>query len=216
MDYQNANTSAKVPFYMTYPMQNMYLMEMEYEKDMERMKALYPKEVQQILPYVEKRCDELEYEGSRIYDENPDQRMMADEVKRLYGEIQEALGEQADSGEMLRPVRSPGMSAMNQSDDLQGEASMQMMECGEQAEDGHCRFNFDPPEGLLPPELSEKQLESMERRRPHGPGGRRPPQPPPPPPRPGCDGWLCSMVGVLFQDEIYRRRCRHRRCHRWW
>ena len=32
----------KVPFYMSYPMQNLYLTEMEYEKDMDRMKELYP------------------------------------------------------------------------------------------------------------------------------------------------------------------------------
>ena len=30
----------KVPFYMSYPMQNLYLTEMEYEKDMDRMKEL--------------------------------------------------------------------------------------------------------------------------------------------------------------------------------
>ena len=30
----------KLPFYMSYPMQNLYLTEMEYEKDMERMKEL--------------------------------------------------------------------------------------------------------------------------------------------------------------------------------
>ena len=38
----------KMPFYMSYPMQNLYLTEMEYEKDMERMKELYPKEVKTI------------------------------------------------------------------------------------------------------------------------------------------------------------------------
>ena len=27
----------KIPFYMTFPMQNLYLMEQEYEKDLERM-----------------------------------------------------------------------------------------------------------------------------------------------------------------------------------
>ena len=43
----------KMPFYMSYPMQNLYLTEMEYEKDMERMKELYPKEVKTILSYVE-------------------------------------------------------------------------------------------------------------------------------------------------------------------
>ena len=43
----------KMPFYMSYPMQNLYLTEMEYEKDMDRMKELYPKEAWQILEYVE-------------------------------------------------------------------------------------------------------------------------------------------------------------------
>ena len=47
--------------------------------------------------------------------------------------------------------------------------------------------------------------------------GGRPGGPPPPPPRGGCgDNWRGSMVGVLFGTELYRRRCRHRRCRRWW
>ena len=73
---------SKIPFYMTYPMQNLYLMEMEYEKDMDRMKQLYPKEVQLFLPVIEKHCDELEFEGSRIYDEDPDVYMMNQEMKK--------------------------------------------------------------------------------------------------------------------------------------
>ena len=72
-----------MPFYMTYPMQNLYLMEMEYEKDMERMKELYPKDVQHLQKMVEYRCDEMEYEGSRMYDENPDRRMLEEEVRRI-------------------------------------------------------------------------------------------------------------------------------------
>ena len=59
----------KMPFYMSYPMQNLYLTEMEYEKDMERMKELYPKEVKTILSYVEDECDKMEYEGSLMFDE---------------------------------------------------------------------------------------------------------------------------------------------------
>ena len=58
----------KMPFYMSYPMQNLYLTEMEYEKDMERMKELYPKEVKTILSYVEDECDKMEYEGSLMFD----------------------------------------------------------------------------------------------------------------------------------------------------
>ncbi|MBR4027884.1 MAG: hypothetical protein IKJ01_10145, partial [Lachnospiraceae bacterium] len=77
---------AKIPFYMTYPMQNLYVTEMEYEKDMERMKQMYPKEVKQLQQMIDKRCDELEYEGSRIYDENPDKYMLEQEINRLYEE----------------------------------------------------------------------------------------------------------------------------------
>ena len=113
----------KTPFYMTYPMQNLYLTEMEYEKDMERMKELYPNEVQQLQKMVEHRCDEMEYEGSRMYDENPDRYMLEREVDMLMAQ------------------------------------------------------NY---------------------------AGRRE------------ESWLRSLIGILFHDEIYRRRCRHRRCSRWW
>jgi len=118
----------KTPFYMTYPMQNLYLTEMEYEKDMERMKSLYPREVRELQQMVERRCDEMEYEGSRLYDENPDRYMLEREAQRLFEET-----------------------------------------------------------------LTAQQY-----------GRRR------------DDGWLRSLIGILFHDEIYRRRCRHRRCSRWW
>jgi len=60
------NLYYQMPFYMTYPMQNLYLTEMEYEKDMERMKELYPREVRKLQEMIERRCDEMEYEGSRM------------------------------------------------------------------------------------------------------------------------------------------------------
>ena len=86
MEYRD-DLFQKMPFYMTYPMQNLYLTEMEYEKDMERMKELYPKEVQQLQQMVERRCDEMEYEGSRMYDENPDRHMLEREAQRLLEEF---------------------------------------------------------------------------------------------------------------------------------
>lgn len=111
----------KTPFYMTYPLQTIYETELEYEKDIERMKEYYPKEVSRLLCAVEERCDELEYEGSRMYDENPDREMMRQEVNLICKRLPE--DEQADSQ---------------------------------------------------------------------------------------------AMVGVLFYHELYRRRCRYRRCHKWW
>ena len=56
MDYRD-NLYPKIPFYMTYPMQNMYLTEMEYEKDIERMKSYYPSETKAIMKMVEDRLD---------------------------------------------------------------------------------------------------------------------------------------------------------------
>ena len=129
------NYRDRIPFYMTYPIQNMYLTEMEYEKDMERMKELYPKEVKVLQEMIEKRCDEMEFEGSRMYDENPDRYMLEEEARRLYE----------------RFIRE-GMR-----DDMR-----------------------------------------MQQNRHYE------------------DNWLRSLIGILFHDEIYRRRCRNRRCRRWW
>ena len=74
----------KMPFYMSYPMQNLYLTEMEYEKDMDRMKELYPKEVGRIAECVEDECDRMEYEGSLMFDEYPD-KVMFERIKNRTG-----------------------------------------------------------------------------------------------------------------------------------
>ena len=88
VDYSN-DFYPKIPFYMTYPMQSMYLTEMEYEKDMERMKQYYPAETKEIRELVEQRLDQLEYEGSRIYDEEPDRLMIQMEIDGIYRKLSE-------------------------------------------------------------------------------------------------------------------------------
>lgn len=141
----------KMPFYMSYPMQNLYLTEMEYEKDMERMKELYPREVGKILEYVEDECDKMEYEGSLMFDEYPDRLMLEMVINRIERRLN---GEESDSDVEAEQYR----------------------------------------------------------------GGGRPPQghrPPPPPPR-GQGNYLRELIGVILNNEMYRRRCRHRRCRRWW
>ena len=125
----------KLPFYMSYPMQNLYLTEMEYEKDMDRMKELYPREVKRILEYVEDECDRMEYEGSLMFDEYPDRMMMERITDRIYQNVKE-------------------------------DASEEMME----------------------------QTKAQEIAGSH----------------------LKSLIGVMLNNEMYRRRCRHRRCRRWW
>ncbi len=166
--------SDKIPFYMTYPMQNLYLTEMEYEKDMERIKELYPKEVNRILLCIDERCDELEFEGSRIFDENPDRMMMEREVQQIYQRLREE--------ELNNP--QPQMEATEKKEN---------------------RFSLFPPQGFVLeeemelPMKDEKADEALVAQ-----SGK------------SCDGWLCSLIGVLFSNEVYRRRCRYRRNRRWW
>lgn len=129
----------KVPFYMSYPMQNLYLTEMEYEKDMDRMKELYPRDVSRIMDVIEDECDKMEYEGSLMFDEYPDRLMLEQVTERIYQTVK------------------------NGTDTVMAEEFW---------------------------------------------GGNNPP------PRPD-DPWR-SLIGVMLNNEMYRRRCRHRRCRRWW
>ena len=149
----------KMPFYMTYPMQNLYLTELEYEKDMERMKELYPREVRQIQEIVEDECDKMEYEGSLMFDEYPDRLMIEQVADRIYRQLE------------------------TQKTDMETE---------------QYRGGVQPP-GTPPP-----------------PG--KCVMPVPPPGRCGMppDYGLRPLIGVLLNNEMYRRRCRHRRCRRWW
>ena len=133
----------RMPFYMTYPMQNLYLTEMEYEKDMERMKELYPREVKRIQDMVEEECDKMEYEGSLMFDEYPDRMMLEQIADRI--------------AERMRATEVNNMEASHRREEL-------------------------PPFG--------------------------------PPMGPRDD--LRNLIGVLLNHEMYRRRCRHRRCNRWW
>ena len=66
----------KIPFYMAYPMQDVYLSEIEYERDRERLKEMYPKEAKRIQRVVEEECDKMEYDGSLMFDEYPDKYMI--------------------------------------------------------------------------------------------------------------------------------------------
>ena len=116
------------------------------------MKNYYPEKTKDIMKLVEERLDELAYEGSRIYDEEPDRMMIQMEIDRLYQKL-------------LEQQKEPDQAVPSY---------------------------FE----MVPMALAGQQ--------------RRPTQ------RDCRDDWLCSMVGVLFGTELYRRRCHHRRCRRWW
>ena len=77
----------KIPFYMAYPMQDVYLSEIEYERDRERLKEMYPKEAKRIQRVVEEECDKMEYDGSLMFDEYPDRVMVQKLCDDIYNKV---------------------------------------------------------------------------------------------------------------------------------
>ena len=96
MRMQQYQYAPQLPFYMSYP-QNMYMTELEYERDMERMKELYPEDVKQIQSLVEEECDKMEYEGSMMFDEYPDRVML----KVICDRIGQKAASQSEEQEIL-------------------------------------------------------------------------------------------------------------------
>ena len=86
---QDPYTGDKMPFYMTYPMQNTLFEETEYEKDCRRMQELYPRDAWQIQSLVDRECDRMEYDGSMMFDEYPDKVMFERIKNRIYDKVQE-------------------------------------------------------------------------------------------------------------------------------
>jgi len=186
------NLYYRMPFYMTYPMQNLYLTEMEYEKDMERMKELYPREVRKLQEMIERRCDEMEYEGSRMYDENPDRYMLEEEARRLYERFlreNPQYNMMTSPGSMSRPMQ-PRPDMPMEPRPMQPRPNMSMEPRPMQSRSDRSMES----QPMSPREDIQMQQRGRDR----------------------DDGWLRSLIHILFHDEIYRRRCRNRRCRRWW
>lgn len=58
-----------------------------YEEDYNRMKQFYPECASKIRPLVERACDKMEYEGSRMYDEFPDKNMICRLCESIYKDL---------------------------------------------------------------------------------------------------------------------------------
>ena len=211
------NEQTKVPFYMISPLQKLYQMEMEYEKDMERMKALYPRQVQQLLPVIEDYCDGLEYEGSRIYDENPDAQMMRRECEKLVCKIKEdgQPGADLNAQQIQASEEERASEAVQAAKAVQATEAVQA-EAAAQAKPRRRAFSFTPPQGWeLPPQTARLDSGSAKaciaERQSEPQLGMSEPQLVLPP-----SDWQDDLIGILFHNEIFRRRSRHRRCSRWW
>lgn len=77
-----------LPFYMTYgiqyPGQNIWDDDYLLQRDYDYMKSVYPDNAKRIMPLIEEECDRLEYRGSMMFDEYPDQLQLRLLCNRIY------------------------------------------------------------------------------------------------------------------------------------
>ena len=64
----------------------------EAERDFEYMKQLYPRSSHRIQELVEDTCDQMEYEGSMMFDEYPDQLQMRMLCARISRKVRDQEG----------------------------------------------------------------------------------------------------------------------------
>lgn len=79
---------------------------MEDEMDRKRLAELYPLMARRLQPYVEETCSRLEYPGSMMYDEYPDQLSLLRKAKEVWQSAQtgENFGEEAPAWEEMRDL----------------------------------------------------------------------------------------------------------------
>lgn len=76
------------PFYLAYEMDSLAIGN-DWKRDYDYMKCTYPETAKKIMPYVEEECDRMEYSGSMMFDEYPDQLQLRMMCRRIYNKVME-------------------------------------------------------------------------------------------------------------------------------
>ena len=205
-------------------------------QDFAYFKSLYPMAFKQMQLCVEAVCDEMEYEGSPIYDEYPDRIFLEKLTKRALEkwQRQESAGKEkspapaymkaadleilsTETGEAMVENSPDRMPFRGEREENRTGASIQPHLSGNDVWYGPLRGEQQGGNaGYTVWEADEPNLTAQERRpwspppgpRPGGPGNPWGPPPPPPGPRPGGTP-LQDFLQVLLMNELQeRRRCR--------
>lgn len=207
-------------------------------RDFEYFKSMYPDRVKALQLVVEEVCDEMEYEGSPIYDEYPDRILMEQMIQKI-AQRAEVTDEKPEQAEMTTEEVEPE----------------EIQETLPRVSYGPVRNEYGGGEGYRTWEMDETtQIQEAGPRRPWGPpsppnpwgpppppnpwGPPPPPNPwgpppppprpwgpPPPPPTPCCppprpwgppprprNNFMNDILGILLFNELQGRRCRSGRC----
>lgn len=97
--FMNFYDEPKSPFgnYQSYPFYPFLPWEDEKARDQRRFRELYPALAKRIQPLVEEACDRMEYEGSFMFDEYPDELSL----RRLSRSIYEKLDKKTYQDDLM-------------------------------------------------------------------------------------------------------------------
>lgn len=95
-----------MPFYMSYPLPFEKESGAQEEREWGILRSWYSGEILRVQEIVERVCDELDYEGSWIYDEYPDRGRMEQAQKKIRKELDRQRGEtvEAEEGRTIQDV----------------------------------------------------------------------------------------------------------------
>lgn len=98
-----------LPFYMAYPYSYGFEEQTRRMQDLEYMQQLYPQKAKDILRKVIYHVDPIDYKGSFIYDEYPDQLQLYRVVASIFAEMKK---EAMDMDETWSPEREMWLQDM--------------------------------------------------------------------------------------------------------
>ena len=178
----------QMPYPFMYPYPDLYMSEMETERDLQYLQQMYPADAKRMQKKVEEELDKLEYEGSMMYDEYPDRVSMlliCDRIEKALAreDAERRAKEEADRGSDMRPGANADMRS-DMSPDMRPGMGIGM------------RSDMEP----------EEEMNAMDMRR-RGRGDRDDYR---------FDRGRRNLLEVLLFNEMHNRRCKRRQCRRFW
>ena len=86
------NQSRILPFYMAYPLPMYYQQEDTVTRDLEYLQQMYPSEAKRYQKIIAEILNQIDYEGSCIYDEYPDKWQLYRLTKTIMDKIRRTEG----------------------------------------------------------------------------------------------------------------------------
>jgi hypothetical protein len=172
----------------------------EAERSLRRLQTMYPESAKQMMPYVEDACDQMEYEGSPMFDEYPDRTTIYRLCERIRRQAERQTAENAQATTNREETEKSVHSMQYQNPNFPGPGCQGPGCPGPNFQGSGCQGPGCPGPNS------------------QGPGCQGPGCPGPNFPAPGGPGPvpnqnpLGDLIQVLLLQEMHHRRCRYQQC----